>query len=86
MEQITIHFHGGTTAVANIDDEEDFAIEGERLAVNFPREQPPGDLEAYVESVMSIPPRPRWCWIGDAYVFTQAVCGFECAGNTTGAN
>jgi hypothetical protein len=82
MERVTVHFHGGTTAVAHVD-HNDIELENERLAddprVNFTPELRVTNTEELVESAITQPPRPRWLWIGDLYCFSQAVCGFECS-------
>lgn len=82
MEKVTIHFHGGTTAEALVT-ADDIANENarlEELAEMNPggkNLEPVEDVFELVESAITCPPRPRWAWIGDVYVFTQAVCGFE---------
>lgn len=84
MDKVTIHFHGGTKAVALITSE-DIEDENERLSSISPSSG--GYLRdeveridtcfELIESAITKPPRPRWAWIGDVYIFTQAVCGFE---------
>lgn len=89
-EIITIHFNGGTKAVARVTSEDlaDEQMRVERLNDELVRQ---GRSPAYetsiecaeelVESALSVPPRPGWRWLGDAYVFTQAVAGIEYGAN-----
>lgn len=82
MEKVTVHFHGGTTAIASVD-HEDLELENERIQSD-PRIVVADDFsvtnaEELVESALTMPPRPRWLWIGDLYCFSQAVTGVECS-------
>jgi hypothetical protein len=80
-EKLTLHFHGGTTAVATVTDE-DLVDESARVEEFNATHSTSHDsdivyVEELVESALTVPPRPRWAWIGDAFVFTQALCGVE---------
>lgn len=80
-ENVTIHFNGGTKAVARITPEdladEQFRIEQLNQQHNQEWETAIESTEELVESALTVPPKPGWRWIGDAYVFTQAVAGIE---------
>ena len=84
-EIITIHFHGGTKAVAKIvqEDLEDESIRVEQFNKRYTTEHEAEITcaEELVQSALTVPPKPRWCWLGDAYVFTQAGCGIEYGAN-----
>jgi hypothetical protein len=85
VDTITIHLHSGTKIVANIV-QEDLAAEGERVAHlndihNGTWDDEIDSSEGLVESALTVPPKPRWVWIGDAFVFTQAVAGVEYGGD-----
>lgn len=80
-EIVTIHFHGGTKAVATIEhaDLADEQVRVEQLNKQLQQDWNTeiGCAEELVESALTVPPRPGWRWIGDAFVFTQAVSGIE---------
>lgn len=81
MSKVEIHFHGGSTVIAAVT-ADDIANENDRLDELKELHQIPAGVEPVedvfelVESAITCPPRPHWAWIGDAFVFTQAVCGF----------
>lgn len=83
-EQVTIHFHSGTKAVATIT-ADDCAEESDRLDGLSNRPFDIEDAADLIETVLTIPPKPRWCYIGDVFAFTQAICGVE-LGDTSGSN
>lgn len=62
--KLDIHLAGGQTIRTEVDDED---IE----EVLF------GDVNDYIEHQITQPAKPHWAWIGDAYVFTQAVSGVD---------
>lgn len=84
-EVITIHFHGGTKAVATIEDsdlaDEQMRVEQFNARHSTTFETEISCAEELVESALTVPPKPRWVWVGDAFVFTQAISGVE-YGNT----
>lgn len=84
-EKVTIYLHSGDRLVADID-ENDFEMEQERLEELGIDGRILEDADQLVESALTVPPKPRWCWIGDAFVFTQAVAGVSVAGDTTKEN
>jgi hypothetical protein len=79
-EIVTIHFHGGTKAVATID-KTDLADEQFRIEeINDQRGTEFNDRDRLRRGARRVgdspvPPKPGWRWIGDAFVFTQAVSG-----------
>lgn len=84
-EVLTIHFHGGTKAVATIenDDLADEQMRVEEQNAKYHQEWSTNIecAEELVESALTVPPKPGWRWIGDAFVFTQAVAGIEYGNN-----
>lgn len=85
-EVLTIHFHGGTKAVATITAEDlaDESARVEQMIEKHKNNEWDADIscaEELVESALSIPPKPGWRWIGDAFVYTQAVAGIEYGSN-----
>lgn len=80
MEKVKIHFHSGASATAIIGAAE-LEAENERLAEYFHRaleaDESVENAEELVETAFTVPPKPRWTWVGDVFLFTQAVCGVE---------
>lgn len=73
--RITVHFHGGTTAVTTLTDE-DIADICQELKFSGVR----GDCESIddcIEAILGKPGKPTFQWLGDVYLHPQAVCGIE---------
>lgn len=60
--KILIHLAAGQTITTFIDVAED---------------QEDDEVLAELEKLVSTPPKPHWCQIGNALVFTQAIAGLE---------
>lgn len=78
--RITVHFHGGTTAVTTltasdirdcIDDENDARM----LCV--PQKPAIDSIDEVIESVLTRTGKPAFQWLGDLFIHPQAVCGVE---------
>lgn len=75
--RVTVHFHGGTTAVTTITDD-DAAAALEELNSTRPVNKPAAEtLEDLIEAVFAQPGKPRFQWLGDIFLHPQAVTGVE---------
>lgn len=61
---VRIHLTGGQQIDTTIDEEDLDSTQSTTL-------------EDHIEHVLSTPPKPHWCWLGAAHVFTQALASVE---------
>jgi hypothetical protein len=64
--KLAIHLAGGAVIYTTVDEET--IDEDVRVGAS---------IEQYVEKALSEPAKPHWAWLGDAYVFTQAVSAVD---------
>ena len=72
MAQVEIHFVGGQSARTNVE------MAALKNGGYFDETEPSEIVRAlrdYVERALNAPARPHWVWIGEIYVFSQAVSG-----------
>ena len=66
--RITVHFHGGTTAVTTLTDQ-DIEDACEQADVE--------ELPELIEQALTYAGKPTFRWLGDIYLHPQAVTGVE---------
>lgn len=67
--RITVHFHGGTTAVTTLTDTDIESLLEDEDALQ--------SIDDLIEAVLTKPGKPTFQWLGDVYLHPQAVCGVE---------